>query len=46
MTTAAVLLGIAAICWWLARLVDHLSRGPEVRISEQWLREFYRDRRD
>ena len=46
MTTAAVLVGIAAICWTLARLVDRLSRGAEVRISEQWLRELYRDRRD
>jgi len=46
MTAAGILVGIAAACWVLAHWLDRLSRGPEVRISEQWLREFYRDRRD
>ena len=46
LASMVILLGIAAFCWILARVVDRLSRGPEVRISEQWLRELYRDRRD
>jgi len=40
------MLGVAALCWLLAHLVDRLSRGPEVRVSDHWLRELYRDRRD
>jgi len=46
MTGAVILVAIAALCWLLARWLERLSRGPEVRVSDQWLRELYRDRRD